>query len=298
MAEQTITYTITASPLPSNFRGTPQELFEAMLDRIEIESNAETFVIGSAGEAAPTENSGPWLKNGTKWYVWDENTSAYIPLDISDSLNPDIVISATTPDPEKTQVWAVLGTDSVTMLKFYLGAVLGWVEMDRELVTGAVTNDFIADNAVTRTKIKNGEVTADKLANDLPITKLEAGDAGDFMRTAADGTVVWTRAFSVSPILTLTANTSLEHPHGLPSPPNFVDAVLVCSAADNSFAIGDEFSIFGHGNANGILVYRNATKVGLQIPDNIQIREKNDPDGTANNIDYTKWGVKFVFGLC
>jgi len=296
----TAQFTIVADPLPTNFSETPQELFEAMLDRLEITTTALTF---SVGDTEPAGNEGPWLKNGTKWYVWDDVTVGYIPLDISDSLDPDIVIVSEDDledvDVEKTQVAAILASDSesVAHLKFYLGATLGWVEMDRELTTGSVITEFLAENAVTRTKIKNGEVTAEKLASDIPVTKLAAGSPTNFLRTTAEGTVAWGRYLTTSPLLTLTANSTLTHNHGLDSVPNYVDAVLVCKSADREWEVDDEFSITGHGNVNGIVVFRNDTEVGLQIPDNIQVREKDDPDGTAANLDFSKWDVKFIYGL-
>lgn len=295
--QQTIPYTITASPLPSNFVGTPQEFFEAMLDRIEITSTAATFVVGSVGESAPTENLGPWLKNGTKWYVWDETTSAYIPLDISDSLNPDIVISATEPDPAETQVWAVLGTNSVTMLKFYLGATLGWVEMDRELKTGSVIEDYIADDAVTRTKIKNGEVIAAKIQNDLPVTKLAAGSATYFLRVSASGTIVWAPNILSSPELTIVASSAIEHAHGLTIAPSYFRAVVVCKTAEDGWAVGDEVDFSTNGSDDGTPVYANATQVGVLCPSGLAFVKKSAPNGSQSNITLGNWRLKFYYSL-
>lgn len=72
------------APLPQGFVGTPQQWYEAILERIRIVApfGFSTIVIGSL---KPTSNQGPWLKDGTKWYVWSEDEADYIPLDLSDS---------------------------------------------------------------------------------------------------------------------------------------------------------------------------------------------------------------------
>lgn len=74
----TLPVTFRASPLPSTFRGTPQQIMDAMVARLSIEGQDELsfFVTGSV---APSSNVGPWLKNGVTWYVWDDVTGAYIP---------------------------------------------------------------------------------------------------------------------------------------------------------------------------------------------------------------------------
>lgn len=67
-----------ASPLPSNFRGSPQQLLDAMVARLAVvtEDQLALFVNGTT---APTSDSGPFIKNGQTWWVWDTGTGAYIP---------------------------------------------------------------------------------------------------------------------------------------------------------------------------------------------------------------------------
>lgn len=73
-----------ASALPPNFVGTPQELFDEMVRRTKIVSPyGGTFY--ATGDTEPLSNQGPWLKGGTKWYVFSEDLGRYVPLDISDS---------------------------------------------------------------------------------------------------------------------------------------------------------------------------------------------------------------------
>lgn len=76
MATQ-VPVTFKAAPLPFNFSGTPQQFLDAVVARLSLESGESIgfFVIGST---APTSNVGPWLKNGTTWYVWNVATGAYV----------------------------------------------------------------------------------------------------------------------------------------------------------------------------------------------------------------------------
>src|SRR6185437_3034536 len=97
-------FVIEGAPLPVNFRGTPQQLFDAILDRIEVQGEGDLITIS---DTAPAGNQGPWLKGGTKWYVWDETSSSYIPLDVSDSIHAQIYVgdSGTAPDPAQFKFW-------------------------------------------------------------------------------------------------------------------------------------------------------------------------------------------------
>lgn len=77
---------LVASQLPPDFIGDPQEFFEALVERMEIQSPVGTnfFVVG---DAEPSSNQGPWLKNGDRWYVFDVNQGKYVPINIDDSLH-------------------------------------------------------------------------------------------------------------------------------------------------------------------------------------------------------------------
>jgi hypothetical protein len=84
------------APLPQGFKGTPQSWYEAILERIRIVApfGFSTIVVGSL---KPTSNQGPWLKDGTKWYVWSEDDADYVPLDISDSETPPYYVQGADP---------------------------------------------------------------------------------------------------------------------------------------------------------------------------------------------------------
>lgn len=72
------------APLDPAFKGNLQDFATHLIQRVRISSPSGivTFVVG---DTQPLFNAGPWLKNGTAWWVWDEVLKTYIPLDISDS---------------------------------------------------------------------------------------------------------------------------------------------------------------------------------------------------------------------
>lgn len=115
-------FVIVMAPLPPDFEGNPQDLADAMVERMQIQSPAGTnfFVVGSV---EPTSNVGPWLKDGTKWYVFDIATGRYVPLDISDSVTQVFVASVDEPD-------APTGADPVIWLRLVNNRVIGWYFWD------------------------------------------------------------------------------------------------------------------------------------------------------------------------
>lgn len=100
------------APLPQGFRGTPQQWYEAILERMRIVApfGFSTIVVGSL---KPTSNQGPWLKDGIKWYVWDEDEADYIPLNITDSEKSPYWVQDTdpagTPDADGNYLTSVEG---------------------------------------------------------------------------------------------------------------------------------------------------------------------------------------------
>lgn len=73
------------APLPVDFEGDLQALFEAMIERLSILSPVGTnfFVVG---DIEPSSDLGPWLKGGTQWWVFSASAGRYVPIDISASL--------------------------------------------------------------------------------------------------------------------------------------------------------------------------------------------------------------------
>ncbi len=109
---------IVAAPLPADFEGVPQELFEAMLKRMEIQSPSGTnsFVVG---DIEPNTDQGPWLKGGTQWYVFSQVDGGYVPLDISGSVARLFTVSTAEPAAPE-------GDDATIWLRAVSGRVIGW----------------------------------------------------------------------------------------------------------------------------------------------------------------------------
>lgn len=76
---------VRGSAIPPDFLGNLNDLWQAMLNRLEIISPFGEVNLRIGG-LMPTTNVGLWL-NGKQLWVWDEATKTYIPLDVSASVN-------------------------------------------------------------------------------------------------------------------------------------------------------------------------------------------------------------------
>jgi hypothetical protein len=95
---------IQSAPIPATFRGNLNQFREAMVERFKIVSpSGISFIF--VGDTEPTSNVGPWLRNGTQWWVFDEATKRYIPLDITASEKLWFQTSVTTPADTDPPVW-------------------------------------------------------------------------------------------------------------------------------------------------------------------------------------------------
>jgi hypothetical protein len=112
--------------IPPTFEGTPQELAEEMVRRMLIVSPSGTNFI-FIGDVEPTSNVGPWLKNGISWFVFDEDTKRYVPLDISESEQAWYSIGKTTPTTSDPPVWLRTTKDATEADPSY-GNPLGWYQ--------------------------------------------------------------------------------------------------------------------------------------------------------------------------
>ena len=126
------------APLPPTFKGTPQEFLDLLVRRTRIVSPSGTTFIFT-GDTEPTSNVGPWLKDGTKWYVWDEQTKRYIPLDISDSDVEWFHFGSTSPTSAEPPVW--LRTDtSGNPTGWYLWINNAWTPFNSVVTSGSTAN--------------------------------------------------------------------------------------------------------------------------------------------------------------
>lgn len=124
MALQNTGLIIQGARIPPTFRGTPDELFQLMIRRMKIVSATGVgfFVVG---DIEPSSDAGPWLKGGTKWYVFDEAIKRYVPLDISDSETTWFFIGNSTPVGVDPPVWLKTTKDQ-TEADPSVGSPISW----------------------------------------------------------------------------------------------------------------------------------------------------------------------------
>lgn len=114
--------------IPPTFRGTPQDLVALIVARAKIVSPSGTNFI-FIGDVEPSSNVGPWLKDGTQWWVFDEATKRYAPLDISASETRWYSIGASTPTTTTPPVW-LKTTKDISDVDPSVGDPLGWYVFD------------------------------------------------------------------------------------------------------------------------------------------------------------------------
>jgi hypothetical protein len=120
---------IQAAPLPATFRGSPNDFFAEMIRRMKILSPSGTNFI-FIGDTEPTSNVGPWLKNGTQWYVWDSALKQYRPQDISASFTPAFSIGNSLPTTIDPPVWLRTEKDATSTTGFDYGQMIRWFVWD------------------------------------------------------------------------------------------------------------------------------------------------------------------------
>jgi hypothetical protein len=120
---------IQASPLPATFQGTPNDFFTEMIKRMRILSPSGTNFI-FIGDTAPTSNVGPWLKNGTQWWVWDPATKQYAPQDISASFTPAFTMGHSQPTTTTPPVWLQTTLDAMSANPNFFGEMIRWYVFD------------------------------------------------------------------------------------------------------------------------------------------------------------------------
>lgn len=112
---------ILGAPLPIDFQGTPQQLFDAMLARMTIGTSLGSVALLTIGNVAPTSNVGPWLKNGTTLYVWSSTTGSYVPATVEfPSLR--YIAQQAAPDPAVYVFWIKLNTSGIPIAIYYYSA--------------------------------------------------------------------------------------------------------------------------------------------------------------------------------
>lgn len=119
---------IQMAQLPPDFVGNPNDLAVEMVRRMRIVSPTGTNFF-FVGDTEPTSNLGPWLKNGTQWWVWSDDTKRYIPLDISASQVNWYWMSNSTPPNSTPPLWLKTTQDQTEDDPSH-GQPIGWYEFN------------------------------------------------------------------------------------------------------------------------------------------------------------------------
>lgn len=131
MALQDTNLLIQAGQLPPTFSGSPQDFFSAMIRRMKIVSPSGTNFI-FIGDVEPSSNVGPWLKNGTQWWVYSTSINRYVPLDISASETHWHWTGNNTPGSSTPPLWlrTITGATIDTPPTTAYGRALSWYVFD------------------------------------------------------------------------------------------------------------------------------------------------------------------------
>lgn len=125
MSLQATNLYIQAAQLPATFTGTPNEFLAEIVKRMRIVSPTGTNFIYT-GDTEPASNVGPWLRNGTQWWVWDATTKKYVPIDLSASVTIPFFIGNSLPSGNNPPVWLKTTKDATDQSPLDFGDPLGW----------------------------------------------------------------------------------------------------------------------------------------------------------------------------
>jgi hypothetical protein len=89
---------------PDVFSGTPKVFAEELVRRMRIVTPEGTITSIYIGDSTPAYNVGPWLR-GKQWWVWDDNTNQYVPLDLGASERTWYTVSVNEPETSDPPVW-------------------------------------------------------------------------------------------------------------------------------------------------------------------------------------------------
>ena len=117
MSLQRTNLVLSSTPLAADFSGDVQALFAAMVSRLKILSPTGSTLF-QTGDVEPVGNQGPWLKDGSAWWVYDEVTGRYAPADISDSAALPFWLQNTTPA-------GPTGSEPLVWMQTFNGRIIG-----------------------------------------------------------------------------------------------------------------------------------------------------------------------------
>lgn len=133
----TLPVTFRAAPLDPSFSGTPQEFLDAIVERLSIQSDTQ-FSIFTIGSVVPNTNIGPFLKDGTTWWVWSSSAGAYIP-EILDSKSLRYIVADTASPPSQTDYtfWIKTVAGKAVGIFYYSGGA--WKDVYEDAFTAFAT---------------------------------------------------------------------------------------------------------------------------------------------------------------
>ncbi len=214
----TLPVTFRGAPLNPEFTGNLQQFFDAIVERLSIESQDDLSFFVS-GSVAPSSNVGPWIKDGLTWYVWDVITGSYIPQ-VIDFQSLRYIAQAGSPDQNKYVFWIKLdGTGKATGIYYYSGGA--WkdvyedkfatysttVEMNAAIaaaIAAAAYNSHPAGAYATGTQVINVDSSYHKL--EMNVELYDPGSNYD--------TTLYRYTAPVNGIYNVTAHTQIDNVSG------------------------------------------------------------------------------------
>lgn len=253
MASQ-LPFIFRASPLPSNFKGTPQMFLDALVARLSAESEVEVAVFVT-GSVEPSSNVGPWLKDGTTWYVWDDVTGAYIPQILEQS-SLGYIISDTAPDHNVYQFWIETSAGSPRAVKTWFSGA--WVDVYANTLSGYLTITAFdsAISAYSTTAQMNAAIAAAVAAATFPSYPAQGVATAQTM--AIDATA-YKLAFTAAPINPSPSPFDTTNRRYI-APSAGVYQVSVATQFDNSTGTPAGMEV-------SVLLYKNGSFVGNSMAD-------------------------------
>lgn len=137
---------ITIAQIPVTFRGKPNDLAHEIVRRMKIVSpSGSNFIF--IGDNEPTSDVGPWLKDGNKWYVFDDETKRYVPQDISDSETQWFQTGKNAPSTFDPPVWLKTDKDATeddpsigNPISWHVHNGTAWVPFSGIVLSGPTTS--------------------------------------------------------------------------------------------------------------------------------------------------------------
>src|SRR6478609_3296710 len=126
MASNVLPLTIQGSALPPNVRWTPQQIADFIWEKARIVTS-QSYALFVTGSTEPSSNVGPWLKDGTEWWVWNNDSGDYQPIAVPEA-SLGYFIGAVAPDPAVFRFWieTTVGGSPLALKIYYSGS---WVDV-------------------------------------------------------------------------------------------------------------------------------------------------------------------------